>query len=196
MSGNAGTTANLGPITVQEQTAGGTPTTVGETVNLTSNASGTYIFNTASGASTPTGATSVTIPNGQSSVTFFYGGTKAGTANITAAATGLTSASQTETVNVGPVASFAVSTPAGPTAGGQFNETLTAQDAGGNTVTTFTGPNCVTFSGPLNAPNGHAPGVPEQRSVHVGLVRDLHQRNREHGTGHALRRPDHGAHRH
>jgi hypothetical protein len=168
VSGNAGTTATLGPITVQEQTAGGAATTVGETVNLTSNASGSYIFNTVSGASTPTGATSVTIPSGQSSVTFFYGGTKAATPTITAAATGLTSATQTETVNVGPVAAFALSNPGTQTAGNSFNETLTAQDAGGNTVSTFTGANCVTFSGPLNSPNGNAPTYPARGACPAG----------------------------
>ena len=168
VAGNAGTTANLGPITVQEQTSTNVPTTVGETVNLTSSGAGTYIFNTASGASTPTGATSVTIPSGQSSVTFFYGGTKAGAPTITAAATGLTSATQTETVNVGPVAVFSLSNPGAQTAGTSFNETLTAQDAGGNTVTGFTGANCVTFSGPINAPGGNAPSYPAQGACPTG----------------------------
>ena len=168
VAGNAGTTATLGPITVQEQTSTSVPTTVGETVNLTSNAAGTYIFNTSSGASTPTGATSVTIPSGQSSVTFFYGGTKAGTPTITAATTGLTSATQTETVDIGPVATFSLSNPGTQTAGSQFNETLTAQDAGGNTVTSFKGVSCVTFSGPFTSPGGNAPIYPAQGTCPTG----------------------------
>ncbi len=168
VSGNAGAAASLGPITVQEQTATSVPTTVGETVDLTSNANGTYIFNTTSGATAPTGATSVTIPSGQSSVTFFYGGTKSGTPTITAAATGLTSATQTETVNVGPVSAFSLSTPGTQTAGTQFSETLTAQDAGGNTVTAFTGANCITFSGPFNSPGGNAPTYPARGTCPSG----------------------------
>ena len=76
------TDANLGPITVPgADSPGNARRRCGETVNLTSNATGTYIFNTASGASTPTGATSVTIPSGQSSVTFFYGEHQAGDAD-------------------------------------------------------------------------------------------------------------------
>ena len=167
-AGSAGTTANIGPITVQEQTSTNVPTTVGETVNLTSNATGTYIFNTTSGAGTPTGATSVTIPSGQSSVTFYYGGTKAGSPLITAAASGLTSATQTETVNVGNVVAFSLSNPGNQAAGSQFNETLTAQDAGGNTVTSFTGANCVTFSGPLTSPGGNAPTYPANGACPTG----------------------------
>jgi hypothetical protein len=168
VSGISGTTASLGPITVQEQTSTGIPTTVGETVNLTSNAGGTYIFNTASGASTPTGSTSVTIPSGQNSVTFYYGGTKAGSPVITAAATGLTSATQTETIAVGPATSFGLSAPSSPAAGNAFTETITAQDAGGNTVTGFTGTNCVTFSGPTSAPGGQAPAYPASGSCLSG----------------------------
>ncbi len=168
VAGDAGTTANIGPITVQEQTSTNVPTTVGETVNLTSNATGTYIFNTASGASTPTGATSVTIPSGQSSVTFDDGGTKAASPLITAAASGLTSATQTETVNVGNVVSFSLSNAGNQAVGRQFNETLTAQDAGGNTVTAFTGANCVTFSGPLTSPGGNAPTYPDNGACPTG----------------------------
>ena len=162
VSGNASKNASLGPITVTEEASNGTPTTVGMTVNLSSNSTGTYIFSTTNGATTPTGATSVTIPGGQSSVTFYYGDTKAGSPVITAAATGLTSAMQTETVNVGPVASFTLSTPATQTAGTPFSETITAVDAGGNTVTTFNGVNCLTFSGPANSPNNTAPLYPVQ----------------------------------
>ena len=160
--GNAYTDANIGPITVTEETSGGIPTTVGETVNLSSSSPGTYVFNTALGATTPTGNTSVTIPNGQSSVTFYYGDTKFGTPTITAAATGLTSATQVETINVGPVASFALSNPGSPTAGTSFNETITALDAGGNTVTGYgsTQTPCLTFTSPGNSPNGTAPLYP------------------------------------
>ena len=78
VTGPAYTDANLGPITVTEETSNNTPTTVGETVSLSSTSAGTYIFSTTQGATTPTGASTVTIPAGQSSVTFYYGDTHAG----------------------------------------------------------------------------------------------------------------------
>ena len=140
VTGNAYTDANIGPITVTEETAGNQPTTVGETVNLSSSSAGTYIFNTTQGATTPTGNTSVTIPNGQSSVTFYYGDTKNGSPTITATATGLTSATQPETDQYRPAGLLlTVQLRAPPTAGTSFNETITAQDAGGNTVTSDNG---------------------------------------------------------
>ena len=162
VSGNDSTNAAVGPITVQEQASNGTPTTIGETVNVTSNSAGTYIFNASAGATTPTGATTVAIPPGQSSVTFYYGDTKPGTPTITAAAAGLTSATQTESITVGPVASFLLSNPGPQTAGTAFTETVTAEDAGGNTVTGYNGANCLTFSGPANspAPSNTAPLYP------------------------------------
>ena len=92
-------------------------------------------------------------------MTVYYGDTKAGTPTITAASTGLTSATQVETIAVGAVAAFTLSTPS-PTVGTAFNETVTAVDAGGNKVTTFLGTNCLTFSGPSNSPNGTAPAYP------------------------------------
>ena len=169
VTGNAYTDANIGPITVTEETTGGQLTTVPETINLSSNSSGTYIFSTTQGATTPTGNTSVSIPNGQSSATFYYGDTKKGSPVITAAATGLGSVSQTETINVGPLASYALSTPASsPTAGTSFTETITAQDAGGNTVTSVTGATCLIFNGPDNSPTGVAPLYPAQGTCPSG----------------------------
>ena len=169
VTGNAYTDANIGPITVTEETNAGQLTTVPETVNLSSSSSGTVIFSTTQGATAPTGSTSLTIPNGQSSVTFYYGDTNNGSPTITAAAGGLTSATQVETVNVGPLASYALSTPAtSPTAGTSFTETITAQDAGGNTVTSDNGITCLIFNGPDNSPTGVAPLYPAQGTCPSG----------------------------
>ncbi len=194
VTGNAYTDANLGPITVTEEDGGGNPTTVGETVNLSSNSTGTYIFNGTQGATTPTGATSVTIPAGQSSVTFYYGDTKAGTPTITAAATGLTSATQKETINVGPLAAFAPSNPGTQTAGQAFSETITAVDAGGNTVTSYGGAGgttyCFTFSGPANSPNNTAPKYPVQGTCPSGSAVTFTNGVAD-GLDHPLRRSDH-----
>ena len=140
LSGSASATASLGPFTVTEEAANGTPITSGETVNLTSSSSGTYIFNTTQGASTPTGATTVTIPSGQSSATFYYGDTKVGTPTITAAATGVTSATQQETITAGAAAQLIFTT--SPVSGGASTSptlgpiTVEEQDAYGNVTKT------------------------------------------------------------
>ncbi|HEY3716612.1 MAG TPA: fibronectin type III domain-containing protein [Jatrophihabitantaceae bacterium] len=98
VSGTAAQTAVLGPITVQTQDAFGNPVNApvgGRTVNLASDSTGTKLF--AASLNGP-GITSVTIPAGSSSTTFFYGDTKAGTPTITASSTGLTNASQLDTI--------------------------------------------------------------------------------------------------
>jgi hypothetical protein len=99
LSGPASNKASLGFVTVQEQDTFGNPTTTAETVSLSSNSSGTYIFNTTQNATTPTGSTTVSIASGQSSATFYYGDTKSGGPVITAHTTGLTDATQTETIS-------------------------------------------------------------------------------------------------
>ena len=139
-SGSASATASLGPFTVTEETASGTLTTVGETVNLTSNSAGTYLFNTTQGSTGPTGATSVTIPSGQSSATFYYGDTHAATPTITASVSGLTSGTQQETITSGPVAqlNFTTGTVSGTASSSAKVGPLTVQeqDAFGNATTT------------------------------------------------------------
>ncbi len=97
LSAIASSTANMGPITVQEQDMFGNPTTVAETVNLSSTSS-TGVF-----SATPGGAaiTSITIPAGSTSVNFYYGDTKSGTPTITVSGT-LTSDTSSETVTGGP----------------------------------------------------------------------------------------------
>ena len=156
VTGTASTTANAGPITVQEQDAFGNPTFSAVTVNLTSS-SAAGVFSLASGGAP---VTSVTIPGGAvSSVAFYYGDTVAGTPTITASAPPLASNTQVETIQPGPAASFSLSTPS-PTTGSAFPEAITALDAFGNVATSYTGTKCVTFSGPANSPNGTAPSYP------------------------------------
>ncbi len=66
------------------------------------------------------------------------------------------------TITTGPLAQFAVSTPSSPSAGTAFTVTLTAQDAGGNTVTSFTGAKCFVFTGLSNSPTNVAPIYPSK----------------------------------
>ena len=101
VDGAAASNANLGPITVQQQTSTGTPvnaTGSGLTVTL-SGPTGSSFATSQFGTST----TTVTIPNGSSSVTFYYGNSNvSGSSTITAASTGLTSGSQVETITTAP----------------------------------------------------------------------------------------------
>ena len=98
VSGTASVNATLGPITVQEQDAYGNVTTTALSVNLTSTSAGPYEFAATSGG---TAIASVNIAAGNSTATFYYGDENSGTPVLTAAATGLTSGSQYETINVG-----------------------------------------------------------------------------------------------
>ncbi len=98
VSGASSATANLGPVTVQEQDQYGNATTSAETVSLSSS-SGTGLFATSQfGAA----VTSVSIPSGQSSATFYYGDQNTGSPVITGAKAGLTSGTQQETITAAP----------------------------------------------------------------------------------------------
>ena len=114
-------------ITVQEQDQYNNPTTMPETVNLSTSASGTGVFKNLAGNST---ITSVSIPAGQNSASFTYLDTHAGTPTITASDVGgvLTSATQQETVNQ-PLASKLVFTTVAQTlTAGVLSATITVQE--------------------------------------------------------------------
>jgi hypothetical protein len=72
-------------------------------------------------------------------------------------------------VGPGAASSFGVATPATPTAGVAFSETVTAVDTYGNTATGYTGVKTVTFSGPSSAPGGTAPSYPTSVSFSSGV---------------------------
>jgi hypothetical protein len=78
----------------------------------------------------------------------------------------------TSPIVVGPAASassFAVATPAAPTAGVSFSETLTALDAYGNTATGYSGAKTVSFTGPSSSPGGTAPSYPASVTFASGI---------------------------
>jgi len=141
------TTAGVlsGTITVQRQSAASAPITAGSTTVNLSSTSGAGIFRDTGDT---LNITSVTIANGTSTASFKYKDTVAGTPTITAAASGLTSAMQQETVSPAAAASLtlsAVSTT--PTAGAANNLTVTAKDSFGNTATGYSGDKTLTFGG-------------------------------------------------
>ena len=82
--------------------------------------------------------TSVTLPANTASVTAYYGDTKAGTPTITAAASGLTSATQQETITAGAGTQLAITSSAfsGRRATSATNAfTVTLEDTYGNATT-------------------------------------------------------------
>jgi hypothetical protein len=98
LTGPVSSSANLGPVTVQEEDASGNPVKAGKDgviVSLGANPSSGAVF---SGSSGGTPVTSVTIPSGQSTASFDVGDSNNGPLAVTTSATGLTSASQTETI--------------------------------------------------------------------------------------------------
>ncbi len=98
VSGPAGSSATLGPLTVQERDQYTNPTTTAVRVTLSSSSTGTYVINGTKGATHPAGPTHATIAGGSTSVTLYYGDTRVGTPTITASRTGFTSATQQATI--------------------------------------------------------------------------------------------------
>jgi hypothetical protein len=92
----AGTVSDAFTVQLQDGTGGATNAVSAITVNLATTSTGTYEFR-----ASPTGAstTSVTIPIGSSTVDFYYIDYQVGEPTITISATGLTSATQQQTVN-------------------------------------------------------------------------------------------------
>jgi hypothetical protein len=85
----------------------------------------------------------------------------AGTTTFTATLGTLTGTSGTFTVRPAAASSFALSTPATPTAGMNFNETITVLDPYGNTADGYASESaCITFSGPSASPNATDPTYP------------------------------------
>jgi hypothetical protein len=143
----AGTTS--GTITVQRQDAYNNPNTADATITVTlsSGSTGAYSFRDVADTTT---ISSVTIESGSSSASFKYNDPKSGTPTISASASGLTSATQIETVNAGAFVKLQVlvpgetaapgtatgktGTPSASTAGTAFNITIRSVDANWNLV--------------------------------------------------------------
>jgi hypothetical protein len=118
LTGPMSSSATLGPVTVQEQDASGNPVKAGKdgvSIGLGANPSSGAVFSTLSGG---TPVTTVTIAPGQSTASFYVGDSNTGPLAVTASDTGLTSASQTETIEAVQlkITSNPVSGPASSTA--------------------------------------------------------------------------------
>jgi hypothetical protein len=165
----AGTGDNL-TITA-ENASNETATSYTGTKNLTFGGDGTIGANhptvvNSSGATIDFGGTTtIAFTNGVASVSGSKNGVmklyRAETANITVSdGTIGNGAGLPVTVGAATATSFAVPTPSTQTAGGAFNETLTALDTYGNTATIYTGSKEIWFSGPSESPAKAKPSYP------------------------------------
>ena len=129
------------PFIATLEDASGNATTSGSpvTINLSSNSGGTYEFAATSGG---TSVTSVTLPANTQSVTAYYGDSKVGTPTITVSSTGLSSATQGETITAGAAYQLVVTTqpPASASGGTKFPVGVTVEDAFGNVAVTSAAP--------------------------------------------------------
>ncbi|HVE82945.1 MAG TPA: SBBP repeat-containing protein, partial [Myxococcales bacterium] len=128
-----------GPVTVQSQDASSVPTNVSAltVVNLTASPSSGFAFYSDPGCSTTT--TSVNIAaGGNTTPSFYFKGTVAGSVTVTAAASGLSSANQVETITVLAVSQLVFTTSAQTVNAGVCSTVATVQrqDSLGNPVTT------------------------------------------------------------
>jgi hypothetical protein len=179
VSGAASSTANLGPITVQMRDAGNNPVNApagGTLVTLSSNSTGTAVFSATAGGAA---LTQVTIPAGSSSASFFYGDTKAGTPTLTAAAGGVTSGTQQETVLPDTLAGLryvtngtgsVASCPTGTVTvgnGGSLTTFVAEVDQFGNPVANGGSPATVSITRSPTSGGGNAP-VPVSLTINAG----------------------------
>ena len=125
-----------GPITIALLTAGGTPqvATAPLTVTLSSSSPQAGFSTLPTGPFTPTLQLTI-LPGSNAAGPFYYQDTKAGQSLLTAAAAGITSGTQTETILPGPVVSAAVK-PTSATVGANSPQTFAVlgTDSFGNTV--------------------------------------------------------------
>jgi hypothetical protein len=82
----------------------------------------------------------------------------------------MVSAVKTAQVTVGPIHHYLLTAAsATPTAGAADNLTITAKDAGGGTVTTYTGSKSLTFSGASASPAGTAPTISDSAGAEIAF---------------------------
>ncbi len=144
-------------ITVERRDAYGNPATSGTTsVTLSSSSTGTVTFSSGS---------PVSINSGASTASFTYTDQQAGTPTVTAASSGLTSATQGETVNPAAVSaahSVISASPTAITANGTSTSTITVteKDAYGNSLTASGGlPVLSTSAGSLGSVTDNGNGT-------------------------------------
>ncbi|MBA3866380.1 MAG: fibronectin type III domain-containing protein [Solirubrobacterales bacterium] len=158
----AGVTQLTAPtITAATPASGGTVSLTWKAVSAPNGGTATYYVNrngAAAGGNCPAAAEPTAV------TTCTDSGLEPGTYEYTVTAVFSTwtkkSAVTTAKVTVGPVSKFAIAgSTTSPSTGAGVNLTITAKDAAGATVTTFTGSHSLTFAGASNSPEGKSPTV-------------------------------------
>ncbi len=156
-------------IVVQRQDQYGNPVSIGTsaiTVTLSTTSSGGIFFN--SGGTT---ITSINIAAGSSSSAgFYYKDTVTASPTLTVAYSGLTSATTQFTINDAGVSKFVFAAIGTQTAGVAFNVGITAQDAFGNTVTSYAGNPSLTYSAGTINPTSSGAFVSGTKTVSVTVT--------------------------
>ncbi|HEV8410179.1 MAG TPA: invasin domain 3-containing protein, partial [Gemmatimonadaceae bacterium] len=130
------------------QDAAGNVTTSTASVTMTVSAGGTVV-----------GTATVSAVAGVATFTNVGLSGLIGSYTLTFASSGLTSATQPVTLVAGAATQLAITGTGTQTAGVAQTITVTAQDASGNTATTYTGAKSLTFSGASVSPNSTKPTV-------------------------------------
>ena len=149
------TTRNVFTVTLEDTNGNATTSASATTVTLSASPSaGTSFYAVASGGST---VTSVTLPANNSTVNGYFVDSVSGTPTVTAAATGLTSGTQAETINAGAASQLVLTSTCTPSvvSGSTCTATATLEDALNNTVNNS---GTVTFS-QTNTPGGTVNGL-------------------------------------
>jgi hypothetical protein len=161
---DAGNKTVTGYTGAKSLTFGGA-STIGTNHPTVTNSSGTQVNFGSATAITFTGGVASVSGSSNGAMTLY----KAETAGITVSDGSIGNGSGLSvTVKPANASSFALPTPATRTAGAAFNETLTAQDAFGNTATGYTGAKTIAFSGPSSSPSGKAPAYPASVTFTAG----------------------------
>ena len=121
------------------------------------------------GGNTPTYPGSVSFSAGVGTATITL--TNAQTTALTATQSTINGTSASFSVSPAAATKYVVTNPGTQVAGSQFSATITAVDTYGNTATSYTGSQAVTFSGPSNSPNGTAPAYPTSVTFSSGVGR-------------------------
>jgi len=120
---------NCSGIVRVEAQAQGAPTTVSSSTLVTLSANPSTGFTFFSNANCTGAITEVTIQTGQSNAAFYFRSTKAGTVTLTAASSGLTSATQNHTITAGAAAKAVFVTSSRTVPAGSCSAAVTVQAA-------------------------------------------------------------------
>ncbi len=91
------------------------------------------------------------------------------TTTLTATQSSISGTSMPFVVSSAPISTFEVANPGPQMVGAGFGDTITAVDGYGNTVTGYSGPQILDFSGPSDAPNTDLPTYPGSVDFTLGV---------------------------